>query len=375
MIALENLCFSVGSFALNDVSLSIDKGEYFVLLGPTGSGKTLLIECLCGLNRIDSGRIVIEGTDVSGFEPRRRGIGYLPQDYALFPHKTVRQNVAFGLRGRGLSCAAIVARVDTLLEQLEVTALADRLPRKLSGGEKQRVALARALAIRPRVLVLDEPVSALDEQTRATLCRLLKRLQQETGTTTIHVCHGFAEMLTVADRVGIVQQGKIVQVGTPREILERPVNVQAAEFVRAGNLLSAEVRANGAATEEATTCLTLDGVDGLVLRAMPSDATRYTADNVTGNITNNVTVVIRPENIRLHSRRPNNLPPETSLLAGRVEEIMPLGPLVHVCVRCGANTRLLVSHGSGAHLDCGIVVGDHVFLSVAAKDVHIICSS
>ena len=169
MIRIERLNYSVGNFALQDVSLQVAEGEYFVLLGPTGSGKTLLAECICGLNRIDSGRIWIGQEDVTRLEPRYRGIGYVPQDYALFPHQSVRANVRFGLTRRllaerGMSPEAADLMEKVVLDLVGISHLAGRSTRKLSGGEKQRVALARALAIEPKVLLLDEPVSALDEQ-------------------------------------------------------------------------------------------------------------------------------------------------------------------------------------------------------------------
>ncbi len=351
MIRIENLNLAVGKFALRDVSLHVRPGEYFVLLGPSGSGKTLLLESLCGLNRIDSGAISIDGSDVTHFEPRHRGVGYVPQDYALFPHRNVRRNVAFGCRN------ADSQRVQQLIETVGIAHLADRLPGKLSGGEKQRVALARALAVRPRVLLLDEPVSALDEQTRDALCRELKLLQRSTQTTTIHVCHNFAEMLTVADRVGVIQQGQVLQVGTPQELLQRPCNVDVARFVQAGNLLNARVRA----ADGPWTTLLCDGNMELRVTA-PAAAT----DD------GQVVVMVRPENIHLASAHPENLPPGTTVLEGSIRELLDLGPVVKVSVACGQNTELLVSLGKRAFNRCGIRTGDHVYLSVAAEDVHVL---
>ncbi|MHC4180187.1 MAG: ABC transporter ATP-binding protein, partial [Planctomycetota bacterium] len=300
MIQIERLNFSVGSFALRDVSLHVAPGEYFVLLGPTGSGKTLLVECLCGLNRIHSGRILIAGADVTHREPRSRDIGYLPQDYALFPHQTVRRNICFGLKKRRLPPAAIRRQVDQLMGRLRLAHLAERFPGKLSGGEKQRVALARALAIRPRVLALDEPVSALDEQTRDDLCRQLKQLQKSTKTTTVHVCHNFVEMLAVADRVGIIEQGRILQVGTPQEVLERPNSTRVARFVQAGNRLSARAEPDGE-------WVRLACAGGVEFRAPRLDS---------GCPDGEVVVMVRPESIRLGltSLENEDLPPGTTIL-------------------------------------------------------------
>jgi len=359
MIHVEQLNFAVGKFALRGVSLHVDPAEYFVLLGPSGSGKTLLIECLCGLNRIDSGRIWIGQPDVTRdvtlVEPRNRGVGYLPQDYALFPHRTVRGNIAFGLAKRRVPRAEICRQVDQLMQQLGVAHLADRLPRRLSGGEQQRVALARALAVRPRVLLLDEPVSALDEQTRDGLCRQLKQLQTSTRTTTVHVCHNFAEMLAVADRVGIISQGEILQVGTPQEILERPCTTQMAQFVQAGNLFSADARAAG------------DGIEVVV----PGGVKFFAQTPESGSLTGAVSVMIRPENIQLSAARPDEIRPGSTILEGSVKEIVELGPVVKLRVACGAETELLASLGKREYNDRGVVVGDRVSLAVAPEDVHL----
>ncbi|GAB6167170.1 ATP-binding cassette domain-containing protein [Thermostilla marina] len=236
MLEIHKLALSVGAFALKELSLTIDDGEYFVLLGPSGSGKTLFLESLCGLTRIDAGRIVLDGVDITRLEPRHRRIGYVPQDYALFPHRTVRRNVGFGRR-RQVDGKAEVG-VDLLMERTGIAHLADRKPARLSGGEKQRVALARALAISPRLLLLDEPVSALDELTREEILPYLKTLHRQIGAMTIHVCHNFSEMMAVADRVGLIFGGKLLQVGKPREILERPRTVAAAKFVGMKNVFS-----------------------------------------------------------------------------------------------------------------------------------------
>ncbi len=355
MIRIEQLNLAVDTFALSNISLHVKPQEYFVLLGPTGSGKTLLIECLCGLNPIDSGRICIDGVDVTPLEPRSRGIGYVPQDYALFPHKTVRNNIGFGLENRRAARTSIRREVDRLMGQLGVNHLAERFPQKLSGGEKQRVALARALVLEPRVLLLDEPVSALDEQTRDSLCRQLKQLQKSTHTTTVHVCHNFAEMLVVADRVGIVWQGRIVQVGTPQEVLQRPSSAQVARFVQAGNLLGARAAADGQ-------WLRLACHGGVEFRAARQDVQTAAGE---------VVVMVRPENIQLASARPENPPPGTTVLEGSVREVVDLGSLVKLNVACGAAVELLVSLGKREYNSSRIAAGDHVSLAVAPEDVHV----
>jgi len=237
VIRIEGLCFVIGNFALRHVTLHIRPGEYFVLLGKPGSGKTLLLECLTGLRRIAGGTITLAGRRVDHLEPAERGIGYVPQDYALFTTKTVRQNIEFGLRVRGFSLAQRQARVLELADLLGIHSLLDRPIHGLSGGERQRVALARALAVRPRILLLDEPVSALDDETRDGILAELRRIQRETGTTTLHICHDLDEMRAVADRVGILHDGEVAQVGSPEEVRRHPADPGVARLFRLGTVL------------------------------------------------------------------------------------------------------------------------------------------
>jgi len=358
MIRIQGLNLSVGSFALQGIDLQVERGEYFVLLGPTGSGKTLLLECLCGLNRIDSGRIWIDEQEVTHWEPRRRGTGYLPQDYALFPRKTVWQNVAFGLSRRGVSRHEAAERVNELLAQLGLEHLAHRLPDRLSGGEKQRVALARALVVRPRVLLLDEPVAAVDEATREALCRLLKHLQRQIGTTTIHVCHNFAEMLAVADRAAVIDQGRVLQVGTPREILQHPCNRRMADFVQAGNILPVHAQAEGDR-------LCLECADGVRLWA----AGRLPAQD------SGLLAVIRPENVRLAPERPAKARDELSGWEATVREVVDQGFSVKVRLGCGRTTELIAQLGRPEALELQLHAGQRVWAAVRAEDVHVMADN
>lgn len=388
MIRIERLHFSVGNFALDDVSLHVRPGEYFVILGPSGAGKTLLLECLCGLNRVNSGRITIGGVDVTRLEPRNRGIGYLPQDYALFPDRTVAWNIVYGLQsdrafyGRMLagffisvprfcvravtklvrhfsgtpSTESIPPQAAQLLEMIRARQLAHRLPDNLSGGEKQRVALARALAVRPKVLLLDEPVSALDEQTRDALCSELKQLQRSTQTTTVHVCHNFAEMLAVADRVGIIYRGRILQVGTPHEILQRPRTRLVAQFVQVGNLFSARAES-----------------DGQWMRLVCPGQIPFRAPRPDAEIVNeDVTFMVRPENVCVQTDPFEGMPPGSTVLEGTIRGLTDAGPLVQLMVVCNADLEMLVSMGKREYNQRRLTPGDRVYLAVAPDDVHVL---
>ena len=237
MIRAENISFGIGTFQLQGLSVEIAKGEYFVLLGPPGSGKTIFLECLCGLKRTRSGHLYIGDREVTDLEPRVRGIGYVPQDYALFPHLSVERNIAFGLNVRGHP----ETKVTQIAEMLGIRHLLARRIQGLSGGEKQRVALARALVLEPKVLLLDEPVCALDEVTRQEVCAQLLSLQRQLGLTTVHVSHNLEEAFSVADRAAILHQGVLQQVGSLDNLLRKPKSEFVARFMRCENIFEARV--------------------------------------------------------------------------------------------------------------------------------------
>lgn len=210
MIHIENLCARAGDFRLNSVSLSIPTGAYGILMGKTGSGKTTLLEIVCGLNKATSGRIELLGVDVTHSKPAERNIGYIPQDASLFTHMTVADQLGFALRVRKWKKSAIAERVDELAELLGITGILRRKPFGLSGGEVQRVALGRALAFRPSVLCLDEPLSALDHDTRLSICDLLQAIKTQTGVTFLHITHNRNEAERLADVLFEMENGSIV---------------------------------------------------------------------------------------------------------------------------------------------------------------------
>jgi sulfate transport system ATP-binding protein len=232
MIAAHDIVKRFGDFvALDDVSLDVESGSLTALLGPSGSGKSTLLRIVAGLEQPDSGRVVLDEQDVTRVSPQRRGIGFVFQHYAAFKHMSVRDNVAFGLRIRKEPKAAVNQRVDELLEIVGLTGWADRYPAQLSGGQRQRMALARALAVRPSVLLLDEPFGALDANVRAELREWLRRLHDEMHVTTVLVTHDQEEAMSIADRLVVLDHGRIQQVGSPRELYERPANSFVMKFL------------------------------------------------------------------------------------------------------------------------------------------------
>jgi spermidine/putrescine ABC transporter ATP-binding subunit len=227
--------------ALDDVTVAVPEGEFFGLLGPSGSGKTTLLRAIAGFVVPDSGEIRIDGQRIEGVPVHKRGIGMVFQNYALFPHLSVFDNVAFGLSVRGVASGEIRGRVAEALRLVRLSGMEERRPRQLSGGQQQRVALARALVTRPKVLLLDEPLGALDKRLRQEMQVELKLIQRTVGITTIFVTHDQEEALTLSDRIAILSDGRLVQVGPPAEVYERPATRFAAEFLGEANLFAGRV--------------------------------------------------------------------------------------------------------------------------------------
>ena len=227
--------------ALHGVSLAIADNEFFTLLGPSGCGKTTLLRLIAGFETITSGEIRLFGQDIAGLEPNKRPVNTVFQAYALFPHMSVIDNVAFGLKMQGVDLPTRRARAGKMLEMVHLSQFADRLPAQLSGGQQQRVALARALAPAPKVLLLDEPLSALDLKLRQAMRVELKQLQEDTGITFIFVTHDQEEALTMSDRIAVMSNGRVQQIGTARDIYEAPVNRFVADFIGETNILQVDV--------------------------------------------------------------------------------------------------------------------------------------
>ncbi len=238
--------------AVDEVSLAVRENEFFALLGPSGCGKTTLLRVLAGFEAPSAGRILLDGSDISAVPPNKRPINLMFQSYALFPHMSVRANIAYGLEMERLPAAAIRARVDAMLAATELTPLADQKPQQLSGGQRQRVALARALVKRPRLLLLDEPLAALDKKLRAAMQLELKRLQNEVGITFVVVTHDQEEALVMADRMAVFKEGRLLQCDTPHAVYEHPANRFVADFIGVMNFAAGKAAGDAVVAADGT---------------------------------------------------------------------------------------------------------------------------
>ena len=281
-LRLDHVTKEFASFtAVDDLELDVPRGSFFALLGPSGCGKTTTLRMIAGLEQPTRGRVLIGETDLTGSRPYERPVNTVFQSYALFPHLTIRDNVAFGPNRRGESDAA--GKAQEALELVQMTHLAGRKPAQLSGGQQQRVALARALVNRPEVLLLDEPLGALDLKLRREMQVELKRIQTEVGITFIYVTHDQEEAMTMSDRIAVMRSGRADQIGAPQDVYERPATEFVAGFLGASNLLAAQV-------------LGREGSHALV-RIGSGETIRLPAENVNGSV--RISVGVRPEKIRL----------------------------------------------------------------------------
>lgn len=348
MIQVEDLVIRLPGFTLGAVSFRVAAGEFFTLLGPTGAGKTLILEAIAGMVPVHAGRIRIGGRDVTRLPPEQRRIGIVYQDQALFPHLSVRENIRFGLRYRSRS-ADSETNIGRLIERLGLTRLVHRGVVNLSGGERQRVALARALAVAPDILLLDEPLSALDPNFREEIRDLLKKLHQDSGLTVLMVTHDFAEAHFLAARAAVLGSGRIEQMGSMADVFHHPASPAVAAFVGMKNIFPARFDRDRAAVGSVTLCLGRPVAD--------------TAGHV----------AVRPEDIHLHGEAAGRADGAVNGFSGQVRRIDHQGVFCEVRVRCqGLVWQTLLP--TGRVLAEGIVEGARVWLRVDAEKIHVMCA-
>ncbi len=344
-LRLEHLSKKFGSFAAVDtVDLHINRGEFLTLLGPSGSGKTTLLMMIAGFLDPTAGEIFLDGNAVSELAPEKRNFGMVFQGYALFPHMTVKGNIAYPLEVRRQSRSDIDARVADMLELVQLQPFADRHPRELSGGQQQRVALARALSFGPEILLLDEPLGALDKKLRGDVQEQLKDIHQRLGTTFVYVTHDQEEALSMSDRIVIMDQGRVVQIGTPSELYERPKTAFAADFLGKSNFIEARVEASDG---PALIC------DAAGQRLKQRDSGRSPA------LGDPIELALRPEKIGLAITQDEAT--EANVIESRIKRLTYFGAVLEVVAETGGMGDLTVQIAAWRQ-DKSFQVGQRVWL-------------
>ncbi|MGA8261383.1 MAG: ABC transporter ATP-binding protein [Arenicellales bacterium] len=335
-LSIEGVAKEYGGLTvLHDISLEMPAGEFLSLLGPSGCGKTTLLRIIAGFEHPDKGRVLLGDSDITGLPANQRKMGMVFQAYSLFPNMTAADNVRFGLRVRGLSGAEQRKRAGEMLDLVGLAEHADKFPHQLSGGQQQRVALARALAIQPALLLLDEPLSALDAKVRVQLREEIRRIQRETGITTVFVTHDQEEALSISDRVAVMYEGELVQIGAPAEVYQEPAHAFVAQFIGVSSMLSGRV---------------VDDKQGLVA----INDVRLHAERARGlGNEYRVRVFVRPEHVRVGVLNGSRLPEDT--LAGTVRERVFLGATTRLTVALDVGEQVLadVPTTKASELDIG----------------------
>ncbi|MDN2580224.1 ABC transporter ATP-binding protein [Aquibium sp. ELW1220] len=349
-ISFENITKRFGDFtAVNNLSLDIYEREFFALLGASGCGKSTLLRMLAGFEEPTSGRILLDGQDLRGIPPYRRPVNMMFQSYALFPHMSVEQNIAFGLKQDGMPKAQIAERVAEMLKLVKLEQFARRKPHQLSGGQRQRVALARSVAKRPKVLLLDEPLGALDKKLREETQFELMDLQQNLGLTFVVVTHDQEEAMTMADRIAILDKGEVMQVATPAEIYEAPASRFVAGFVGTVNLLEGRVMSR----------------DGATLRIKGASGAEILVENAPDSVSSGeVAFAIRPEKIKVSPRQPAEGTP--NVMAGEIFDLAYLGDMTVYHVRLADGQVVKASALNSARVsEDQLTWNDRAFVSFA----------
>jgi len=334
IVRFENVTKRFGDFvAVDNLTLDIYEREFFALLGPSGCGKTTLLRMLAGFEMPTEGRIIVDGQDITELAPyERKNINMMFQSYALFPHMTVERNVGFGLRQEGMPADQIAERVKEAMELVELTKFAARKPHQLSGGQQQRVALARAIAKKPRIMLLDEPLGALDKRLRNQAQFELMRIQESTGTTFIIVTHDQEEAMTVASRIAVMNHGLLMQVSTPGEIYEAPQSRYVSQFIGDVNILEGKVTSVA---------------DGRVEIEAASGGGRFKATACEGlSVGQQVWLAVRPEKIRISLEKPES---PVNVVTGQVDDVGYLGSISHYHVRTDGGQRVTALRANSSH--------------------------
>ncbi len=329
---------------IKNISLEIEDGEFFTLLGPSGCGKTTLLRMIAGFNTIEDGEIYFNDTKINNMDPSKRNIGMVFQNYAVFPNMTVRDNIAFGLKERKVSKDVISREVDNMIKLMKLEEHADKKPQALSGGQQQRVALARAIVIKPDVLLMDEPLSNLDAKLRVDLRQTIRDIQKEVGITTVYVTHDQEEAMAVSDRIAVMKDGIICQLGTPQEIYHRPANDFVASFIGSNNLIEASVKKCEGKT--------LIDMGEFVLDASNLDINE-----------DKILISVRPEDLRIDNMNGLN---------AEVADSVFLGESTHYTLRL--TNGLLVHMNEHSNFNSALKVGDKVKISLNVNKVNILSS-
>ncbi|MFA7694928.1 MAG: ATP-binding cassette domain-containing protein [Methanoregula sp.] len=348
VLHVESVTKRLGEFYLHDLSFDVQTGEYFMILGPTGAGKTIVLEMIAGIHTPDTGIISWDGEDITHAQPRTRNIAVVYQDYMLFAHLTVAENIGFGLRQRKMDRQVIRAATEETAGLLGISHLLDRYPGTLSGGEQQRVALARALILKPRVLLLDEPMNALDTAMRERMRKELARIHRATGTTIIQITHHFEDVFALADRIAIMREGTIVQAGNPAEVFWHPKDTFVAEFLGIGNLIKGVAHRNGNLTEITAggnvTIVAAAGAEGPVV------ATLHAED-----------VIVSKAPFASSAR---------NCIPGTVTELVPSGSTIKIVIDAGFPLIALLTRESCRELE--LSKNSRVYATFKASAVHVI---
>jgi molybdate/tungstate transport system ATP-binding protein len=347
MIKIKDLTKKWKDFKINHVNLEINDNEYFVILGPSGAGKTMLLELIAGIWNNDSGKVYLNNKDITDVALEKREIGFVYQNYMLFPHKTVFENISFGLNLRKLGKKEIEKNVTEMMKLLGISHLADRLPRTLSGGEQQRTAIARALIVHPKVLLMDEPLSALDRKIKEDLMDELKDIHEKFDITIVQVTHNFDEALILADRIAIMKKGEISQVGTVDEIFRNPKSEFVADFVGVKNIFKGTGKIN----------------DKKILEVNTEHITIYSTKFKEGSIH----VTIRPEDIILSINEVKTS--ARNVFKGPIKKIMDEGALIKLTVDVGEEFIVYLTRQS--FLDMELNIGKEVWIYIKATAVNV----